>query len=96
MHTGKIEMLFSLFYLVFDLHSLNRAQYTRRKFRTMYAQTRRLNNTHRNSASFTRYYGNNLTLGVLADSEHFEEESLFEYPFNELLVRNLLFTCYLL
>lgn len=52
----------------------------------MYAQTRRLNNTHRNSASFTRYYGNNLTLGVLADSEHSEEESLFEYPFNELLV----------
>lgn len=52
----------------------------------MYAQTRRLNNMHRNSASFTRYYGNNLTLGVLADSEHSEEEALFEYPFNELLV----------
>lgn len=68
----------------------NRAQYTRRKFRTMYAQTRRLNNMHRNSASFTRYYGNNLTLGVLADSEHSEEEALFEYPFNELLVCILL------
>lgn len=52
----------------------------------MYAQTRRLNNMHRNSASFTRYYGNNLTLGVLADSEHSEEELLFDYPFNELLV----------
>ena len=61
----------------------------------MYAQTRRLNNTHRNSASFTRYYGNNLTLGVLADSEHSEEESLFEYPFNELLVCNL-FTFYII
>ncbi|XP_027836600.2 transient receptor potential cation channel trpm [Aphis gossypii] len=67
-----------------------RAQYTRRKFRAMYAQTRRLNNTHRNSASFTRYYGNNLTLGVLADSEHSEEESLFEYPFNELLIWTVL------
>lgn len=57
----------------------------------MYAQTRRLNNMHRNSASFTRYYGNNLTLGVLADSEHSEEEALFEYPFNELLVCILFF-----
>lgn len=62
----------------------------------MYAQTRRLNNMHRNSASFTRYYGNNLTLGVLADSEHSEEETLFEYPFNELLVCNMYFIYYII
>ncbi|XP_050524701.1 transient receptor potential cation channel trpm isoform X1 [Daktulosphaira vitifoliae] len=67
-----------------------RTQYTRRKFRMMYAQTRRLNNMHRNSASFTRYYGNNLTLGVLADSENSEDETLFEYPFNELLIWTVL------
>lgn len=52
----------------------------------MYAQTRRLNNMHRNSASFTRYFGNNLNMTIVADCEHSEEEALFEYPFNELLV----------
>lgn len=68
-----------------------RAHYTRRKFRVIYAKVmKRSHHVHRNSASFIRYYGNaNLTLSLLAESLPMSTKDfpLFDYPFNELLVR---------
>lgn len=50
---------------------------------------RSTNSFHRNSASFIRYYGNpSLTLSLLAETLPTSKElPLFDYPFNELLVR---------
>jgi transient receptor potential cation channel subfamily M member 3 len=52
---------------------------------------KRSQHVHRNSASFMRYYGNaNITLSLLTDVMPFNEKDMppiFEYPFNELLVR---------
>lgn len=67
-----------------------RAHYTRRKFRLIYAKVMKKSpHVHRNSASFIRYYGNaNLTLSLLAETLPASKEMpLFDYPFNELMVR---------
>ncbi|XP_075216680.1 transient receptor potential cation channel, subfamily M isoform X1 [Lycorma delicatula] len=65
-----------------------RANYTRRKFRLIYAKVMKKSpHVHRNSASFIKYYGNqNLTLSLLAETLPASKEMpLFDYPFNELL-----------
>ncbi|BES91248.1 Transient receptor potential cation channel [Nesidiocoris tenuis] len=66
-----------------------RSQYTRRKFRLIYAKVMKKSpHVHRNSASFIRYYGNaNLTLSLLAETLPTSKEMpLFDYPFNELMI----------
>ncbi|XP_065333383.1 transient receptor potential cation channel trpm isoform X3 [Cloeon dipterum] len=68
-----------------------RTNYTRRKFRVIYAKVmKRSQHVHRNSASFMRYYGNaNVTLSLLTDVMPFNEKDMppiFDYPFNELLI----------
>ncbi|XP_067002827.1 transient receptor potential cation channel trpm isoform X2 [Anabrus simplex] len=66
-----------------------RAHYTRRKFRIIYAKVMKKSpHVHRNSASFIRYYGNtNLTMSLLAETmPTTKDASLFEFPFNELLI----------
>ncbi|XP_059478668.1 transient receptor potential cation channel trpm isoform X6 [Neocloeon triangulifer] len=68
-----------------------RTDYTRRKFRVIYAKVmKRSQHVHRNSASFMRYYGNaNVTLSLLTDVMPFNEKDMppiFDYPFNELLI----------
>lgn len=67
-----------------------RAYYTRRKFRPIYAKVMNKSpHTHRNSASFIRYYGNAMSL--LAETLPSNKDiCLFEFPFNELLVSTLL------
>ncbi|KAK9497367.1 hypothetical protein O3M35_004699 [Rhynocoris fuscipes] len=65
-----------------------RSQYTRRKFRLIYAKVMKKSpHVHRNSSSFIRYYGNaNLTLSLLAETLPASREMpLFDYPFNELM-----------
>ncbi|XP_014259871.1 transient receptor potential cation channel trpm [Cimex lectularius] len=65
-----------------------RSQYTRRKFRLIYAKVMKKSpHVHRNSSSFIRYYGNtNLTLSLLAETLPASKEMpLFDYPFNELM-----------
>ncbi|RZF33234.1 hypothetical protein LSTR_LSTR012995 [Laodelphax striatellus] len=65
-----------------------RSNYTRRKFRLIYAKVMKKSpHVHRNSASFIRYYGNqNLTLSLLAETLPASKEMpLFDYPFNELM-----------
>uniref|UniRef100_A0A0A9YDY3 Transient receptor potential cation channel trpm n=1 Tax=Lygus hesperus TaxID=30085 RepID=A0A0A9YDY3_LYGHE len=66
-----------------------RSQYTRRKFRLIYAKVMKKSpHVHRNSSSFIRYYGNaNLTLSLLAETLPTSKEMpLFDYPFNELMM----------
>jgi len=70
--------------------SVDRAHYTRRKFRLIYAKVMKKSpNIHRNSASFIRYYGQNTTtLSLLAGSMPTSPQMpYFDYPFNELLVK---------
>ncbi|CAH1392573.1 unnamed protein product [Nezara viridula] len=65
-----------------------RSQYTRRKFRLIYAKVMKKSpHVHRNSSSFIKYYGNaNLTLSLLAETLPASKEMpLFDYPFNELM-----------
>lgn len=67
----------------------SRAFYTRRKFRPIYAKV--MNKTphiHRNSSSFVRYYGNAMSLLAEALPSN-KGLCLFDYPFNELVVREL-------
>ncbi|GLH02373.1 Transient receptor potential cation channel, partial [Gryllus bimaculatus] len=69
------------------------APYTRRKFRVIYAKVMKKSpHVHRNSASFIRYYGNtNLTMSLLAETmPTTKDASLFEFPFNELLIWSVL------
>lgn len=65
-----------------------RSQYTRRKFRLIYAKVMKKSpHVHRNSSSFIKYYGNaNLTLSLLAETLPASKEMpLFDNPFNELM-----------
>lgn len=68
-----------------------RAYYTRRKFRPIYAKVMNKTNshiTHRNSASFVKYYGGGNPLSLLTGMLPVTTEmALFDYPFNELLVK---------
>lgn len=72
-----------------DKYNFFRSQYTRRKFRLIYAKVMKKSpHVHRNSSSFIKYYGNaNLTLSLLAETLPASKEMpLFDYPFNELMV----------
>lgn len=69
----------------------NSSYYTRRKFRPIYAKVMNSYvNTCRKSSTFQRHPGANsmsLVTGLLPFTS---EMALFEFPFNELLVRNII------
>lgn len=65
-----------------------RSYYTRRKFRPIYAKVMNsYANAHRKSSTYQRYAGANSLSLVTGLMPFTTEMALFEFPFNELLVR---------
>lgn len=75
-----------LVWFFFKFVILFRAYYTRRKFRPIYAKVMNSYvNTYRKSSTFQRHAGSmSLVTGLLPLTS---EMALFQFPFNELLVR---------